>query len=147
MLILQIDLKPVFSLQGICFCEDIWSRFTIQLSIHGSFRVSTTKVLICMREEDKNELTLCLPCEELVFSPETSEPVGIHQEEKERKGMPVAITTQGEAPQSVSCSALEMVVMRKGSSLWSFSTFGERSPSMLFLIRFDSIITGRPISK
>lgn len=49
-----------------------------------------------MRKED-NELTLCLPCEELVVSPETSELVGVHPEEKERKGMPVVITTGGTA--------------------------------------------------
>lgn len=141
-----MHLKPIFSLQGLCFCEGIWSRFTVQLSIHSSFGVSTIKVLICRRKEDKKIWVDSVPA--------LWRTGGLSRDFRASRSSSRGEGEEGHAgsdyrPEAPRCQLLcgRTVVMRKGSSLWSFSTFGERSPSMPFLVRFDSIITGCSINK
>lgn len=60
--ILQINLKPLLSLQEMCFCERILSRLTIHLPIHVlPVLLGYVEVLISMKEH-KNWLTKTFPC-------------------------------------------------------------------------------------
>lgn len=60
--ILQINLKPLLSLQEMRFCERILSRFTIHPPIHiFPVLLGYVEVLISMKEEHKNWLTKTFP--------------------------------------------------------------------------------------
>lgn len=97
--------------------EIVFVKFAL---IHHTFWASTVTVLISMREDHKNRLTITLPCEELAVFPEPPKRAGVRQEER---SLPGSDSHPRKVLKSVTCSVVgmaclisEMVVWGKGVS-------------------------------